>query len=368
MIRRCRPDAVILMFLGLMYRHHPMITFAPSIIRRLCPRARIVTQFENLGSYTWTMPSGTRLIRKLVTYWVCPRQIDYEYGALLRDSDALVFLSASQQSRLDGRDPGVRRKAHLIPAPPNVTVAPQFAGQRPTTRKELGIADDEFVLLYYGYIYPGKGIELILRAMADLLANGRKLRLLIVGGPLQRRQRSADSDASEAYYKSMQAMTAEMQLSDRVRWLGPLPCTSEDLSRYIFAADACVLPFKGGVRLNNSSFAACAVHGLPIITTRSEQTEPDFKDHLNVLLCPPESPGGLRNAVAELIESEELQQRLSSGVKKLAIRWHSWSDAIEHTCALLRNDRECTCRSVHERTPSQTASRAGAGVSGNGSS
>ena len=42
---------------------------------------------------------------------------------------------------------------------------------------------------------------------------------------------------------------------------------------YLCAADICVLPFNVGVRLNNSSFAAAAAHGLPIVTTRGEMLE-----------------------------------------------------------------------------------------------
>ena len=289
------------------------------------------------------MPPGTRLIRKLVARWLSPKELDYEYGSLLRDSDALVFLSQSQLAHLDGRHPHTRQKGHLIPPPPNVLVCPKSAQLRSETRSELGIGDDEFTLLYFGYIYPGKGIELILKAMAELLREGRRLRFLVIGGPLQRQRRSPESDASREYFAAMRALTSELNLHNQVHWLGPLPCTNDELSRYMFAADACVLPFQGGVRLNNSSFAACAVHGLPVITTRTDHTEPDFRDHENVLLCPPQSSTALKAAISKLMHEAATRSRLSAGVTALSKKWYSWDHAIEHVSTLLWQEKQCSC-------------------------
>ena len=37
-VKRCAPDAVLLMYLGGMYKYHPMITFAPTLVKRQLPR------------------------------------------------------------------------------------------------------------------------------------------------------------------------------------------------------------------------------------------------------------------------------------------------------------------------------------------
>jgi len=47
-LRRCNPDAVLLMYIGWVYNRHPMVTFAATLSKALVPRARFVTQFANV--------------------------------------------------------------------------------------------------------------------------------------------------------------------------------------------------------------------------------------------------------------------------------------------------------------------------------
>ena len=47
-LRRCSPDAVLLMYLGKMYGYHPMITFAATISKHVLPQVPFVTRFENV--------------------------------------------------------------------------------------------------------------------------------------------------------------------------------------------------------------------------------------------------------------------------------------------------------------------------------
>ena len=48
-------------------------------------------------------------------------------------------------------------------------------------RRLLGVTHDEFVLVYFGYLYPGKGIETLLQAFG-LVAQQHKCRLVMIGG------------------------------------------------------------------------------------------------------------------------------------------------------------------------------------------
>src|SRR4051812_20525237 len=47
-LKRSRPDAVLLMYIGYLYGRHPMVTFVPSLCRRLKPRPRVVVEFSNV--------------------------------------------------------------------------------------------------------------------------------------------------------------------------------------------------------------------------------------------------------------------------------------------------------------------------------
>ena len=46
-VKQCAPDAVLLMYLDGMYNYHPMITFAPTIVKHQLPRTTFVTRFES---------------------------------------------------------------------------------------------------------------------------------------------------------------------------------------------------------------------------------------------------------------------------------------------------------------------------------
>ena len=63
------------------------------------------------------------------------------------------------------QDPGIEEKSVVLPPPPLIrfcTDSPDIARQR--ARDALGAGPDDFVWVYWGYIYPGKGVETLLRA------------------------------------------------------------------------------------------------------------------------------------------------------------------------------------------------------------
>src|SRR5207253_4470800 len=101
------------------------------------------------------------------------------------------------------------------------------------------------------------------------------------------------------------------------------------------SADLCVLPFDRGVQLNNSSFAAAAAHGLPIITTQGTMVEQPFVHQENVFLCPPRSPEVMATAIGTIMGNPDLRQRLCVGALQLVQEWFSWDKAIERTISTL---------------------------------
>lgn len=47
-MRSCRTDVVLLLYLGWVYNHKPMITFLPTICKTIIPGVSCVIQFENI--------------------------------------------------------------------------------------------------------------------------------------------------------------------------------------------------------------------------------------------------------------------------------------------------------------------------------
>ena len=65
-------------------------------------------------------------------------------------------------------------------------------------------------------------------------------------------------------------------------------------------------------------------------------TDQAFVDGENVLLCEPANAADMADKIGALMDSEQLRERLRSGVNKLAQEWLSWEKGIARTLAALR--------------------------------
>jgi glycosyltransferase involved in cell wall biosynthesis len=331
-LKRCAPDVVYLMYLGWTYDFQFMSTFLPSISKRVLPGVRFVTRFENIGGAgPQTNSLASRMIRK--AWATCDRcgNVDYQFGTLLRDSDTIVLLSSRHEMMLERHLSGVGQKCALVPPPANMRMSDPTESTRRRGRGALGAERDEFLLAYIGFVYPGKGIEVLLRAFHRLSLERPRVRLAVIGGSLAR-----EFPDRPKYLESMQALARELGIDKKVVWTGEYRWDTDEGSAYLRAADACVLPFETGVKLNNSSFSSAAAHGLPIITTRASAVEPQFVQGENVFLCPPGSVEALVDAIKAVMDNASLRSRLSAGSLQLASEWYSWESAIRKTLALFQ--------------------------------
>jgi glycosyltransferase involved in cell wall biosynthesis len=322
-IRSNRFDAILLIYIDWIYQCHPMITFLPTFAKRLCRTRNVVTQLENESGLSGMRSNERvrdRLMGALITWFVGRKDVHPSYGTLLRDSSRIIALSARHLDTFAMAYPGVRAKTEIIPAPSFVRIPDEDAGSaRRRGRGVLGLQEHEIAIIYYGFLYPLKGVETLITAFGQLPGNTR---LLIVGGT-----------EDEVYIRSLRELSHKAGRADHILWIGH--CDDKKSSLYLYSADICVLPFNAGVRLNNSSFAAAAAHSLPIVTTRSEMLEEPFIDGENVRLCPPKDPAAMAEAINELINRPELRSRLRSGVQRLMEQCFSADKIISSTIRLL---------------------------------
>jgi glycosyltransferase involved in cell wall biosynthesis len=152
----------------------------------------------------------------------------------------------------------------------------------------------------------------------------------LVGGIIARKSSRVPDYAQQLY-----ELCGQLKIDDRVRWTGEYPWDSDEGSVYLRAADLCVLPFDSGVNLNNSSFAAAAAHGLPVVTTQGKFLDQPLVHQQNVYLCPPKNPEALGAAIVTLMDRPEIRERLRIGALELAREWYTWDKAIERTLATL---------------------------------
>jgi glycosyltransferase involved in cell wall biosynthesis len=363
MVRSCSPDAIVLVYTRGVYDGHPMITFSPTLCKTLLPRVPFVTLFEDAPSIPAAADTRSSLVRRAfrsgvalcrtlmrrppivvsavrmgMALWAGRENLDDKYGTLLRDSDRVIVVSESARAGLAARFSAVVDKSVLIPPPPLLRVSPENNGvTRQSFRERLGINRDDWVIVYFGYIYPGKGVETLFKAFKILSAQRADVRLMMVGGDIELKNHSS-------YIREIHRMPKAMGIHDKVTWTGGYAWDSDEGSGYLRAADICVLPVDSGISLHHSSFAAAAVHGLPVLTTCGETLERPFVHKKNVFLCSPQDPEAMEQGMETLIESSEIRQNLRAGVLKLAEEWYSWETATRRTIATLdeivhENDR-----------------------------
>jgi glycosyltransferase involved in cell wall biosynthesis len=237
-----------------------------------------------------------------------------------------VLQSAVHEDRLKQAWPGVAAKTVLVPPSPILPIAPgdvSEAGRR--GRQRLAIQPDEFLVTFFSRLYPGKGIENLLEAVALLAKSRPSLRLAIVGGYF-------DDSAwftRKSYPEELSDKTAELGLGERVVWSGEYAWDSTEPSEYLYGSDVIILPFDYGVHFYNSSFAGALAHHRPIVVTRGTTVEEPIVDGENVLMIPPKDVPAIMAAIERLMDDEALWTRLAEGARRLSDQWFSWDWAIK---------------------------------------
>lgn len=333
-VKRCRPDAVFLFYIGWVYNDHPMMTFAATICRAVLKGKPFVTMLAYpSGSNPGRFTRLSRVVRRLVHFWASPADSSYEFGTLLRDSVRVIVMSQGHATALAGHYADIEKKSVLVPPPPLLTMTAAVDSEaRAETRAKLRLSSSDFAIVYFGFIYPPKGVETVIRAFHLVSQRYPQARLVLIGGVIAR-----EFPGRPRFAEEMRDLPSQLGIHEKVMWTGEYETDSDEASRYLYAGDACAFAHDLGVAMNNSSFAACAAHGLPIVATKGVTLDEQFIDKKNILLCPPKDPEAMAAALSRIIEDEDLRKRLRDGSEKLASEWFSWDKATDRIVQTLWN-------------------------------
>ena len=156
-LRRSSPDVVLLIYIGWVYNHQPMITFLPTICKVALPGVPCVTQFEIVEGRTRRRSLSARVMRKAAALVAGGKDVHGLFGTLLRDSARVIALSGPHRTRLVAQDPAVEEKSAILPPPPLIRICGDDPVKtRRRVREAIGAAANDFVVVYWGYI-PGQG-------------------------------------------------------------------------------------------------------------------------------------------------------------------------------------------------------------------
>jgi len=241
---------------------------------------------------------------------------------LLTSARRVVAANEEVTRMVRRRVPWVARRMTEIPIGSNIALAPP--GDPAVIRASLGASLHAPLLAHFGLVYPGKGMETLLAALAILRLTHPEARLVAIGDT---------READRAYRSDLEALAVELGVARAVTWTGRRD--ADEVSRILAVADVFVAPFDGGASIRRGSLLAGVAHGLPVVSTSSSVPSSYLRDGDNVALVPPRDPAALAARIAGLLDSPGLRERLARGARKLAARM-AWSTIAEETRAVYR--------------------------------
>ncbi len=229
------------------------------------------------------------------------RRIDAETD-VIACSDAITASCAAEADQLVelyGADPA---RVELVP--PGVLHAFFSPGDQGGARAALGLDPSVPVLLFVGRIQPLKGLDVAVRALAEITRTRPDTLLVVVGGAS-----GVDGDAEVA---RVGELVDHLGVADNVRYVSPQP--HHLLSTYYRAADVAVVPSRsesfGLVALEAAAcgtpVVAAAVGGLRTLVDHGvtgwlvEGRDPSaFAARIEAVLADPAVAAGMSSAAAE---------------------------------------------------------------------
>ena len=329
--RRWQWDVVHIQYQPAAYNLHAGINVVPWLLRRAVPQVRVVTTFHDLR-VPYLFPKAGPLRQMMVRL-------------LAAQSDGVIAVAPEDLALLNSwrSEGGV---AH-IPVGNNIDVPPPSGFDRNLWRSQLGATPETVVIAHLGFINRSKGVHVLIRALARLVARGLDVQVLMIG------EQTGASDAENVrYLGEITALIERLRLRPHVHWTGfqPLP----EVAAWLRCADIAALPYGDGASQRRTSLLACLAHGLPTVTVaapppphraNARSAGGDGLVHgKTVWLIPSADAAALGDAIMELVGDRERRLALARGGGEYARRF-AWPDIARRTRVIY--DRTLTRAAAH---------------------
>jgi glycosyltransferase involved in cell wall biosynthesis len=207
---------------------------------------------------------------------------------LIRLSSRLVVMTAHTERLLIeryGAPPDkVDRIAHGIP---------DTAWVAPALCKEPFAVEDRLVLLTFGLLSPGKGIEVALKALPEIVKRFPDVVYIVLGATHPHLVR----DHGEAYRLSLESLAEDLGVSDHVIFYNRFVELAE-LTQFIAAADIYVTPYLNEAQAVSGTLAYAFGCGKPVVSTPYWHARELLDEGRGALV-----PFGDSQAIAEAVNS-----------------------------------------------------------------
>jgi glycosyltransferase involved in cell wall biosynthesis len=175
-------------------------------------------------------------------------------------------------------------------------------------RKRLCLEPDEFVLCCAARLTEHKGVDVLLRGLAQAVHQGVPCKCILLGDGPQRQQ--------------LLEQARKMNVLDHVFFEG----FQNDIRPYLHASSAFILTsHTEGGPLCILEAMAC---GLPCIVTAVGGSVEAITDQVNGLIIPPASPGAVADAISYLVAHPEKRQQMARAARTTACELFNLDDRM----------------------------------------
>ncbi len=228
--------------------------------------------------------------------------------------------------------------AHVTTIPNGIEPAGWLSLGRSVSRATLGLAADEFVIVFVGRIHPSKGVDVLVEAVRKIASSVPRLRVFAIGplgGDFHLRT------APSAYAADVMSRASALPIC----FTGFLANDSRELRTYLSAADVGVFPSRvepfGKVALEALAMS------LPIIAARTGGLAQIISDDVGFLV-PPGDVDALAAAMRRAHDHPEQLALRRARCRARVINKYTCEQLVERHLALFESRAAAACTALGE--------------------
>ena len=237
---------------------------------------------------------------------------------VIASADRVVAFSEHERDAVARLYKAGKDSIEIIPCGVDVDRFRPMDGEQ--VKKQLGLQNSK-VALFVGRIEPLKGVDILLKAVAQL-EQPQGVRTLIIGG---------DSEG-DGEMERLKALTGELGVTSQVSFLGRVE--QQELPAYYNAADVCVVPsWYESFGLVALESMAC---GTPVIASRVGGLPTIVKDGITGYLVPWRCPEPFADRLDILLNNPVINRSMGEAARSRALTM-GWSAVADRLLSLYRS-------------------------------
>ncbi|NCF68753.1 MAG: glycosyltransferase [Chloroflexi bacterium] len=303
--------------MDVIHSHHPFLLGETAASKAKSLGIPLVFTFHTrYDEYTHYVPFSPELSKMVIDRWM---------GRYLEKCQHVITPSESIKKILI--DNGIEGDITAIPTGIDITPFAEADGRPIREKHKWG---DNIVLVSVGRLAKEKNFDTLLRAAAQVMRERAHVRLVIIGGGLEE--------------KSLAKLAEELGIASQVEFTGTIPY--EDVPSYLKAAD--IFCFASVTETQGLVTMEAMAAGLPIVAVDATGTSDAVDDGQDGLLTE-NDPAALAEALEQVIDDQELRQRLTDGAKA-KLDWFDRRRQAERMLEVYAQAKEAKQQNRHIKT------------------